>query len=56
MNYNKLIYKAIKEKKLENLLCGIKPFEVEVSKFISDVLPTDVNSVLVNCIYKKKVK
>lgn len=53
MNYDNLINKAIDEDCLEELLCGIKPFEIEVSKFTSDVFPTDINTVLVNCIYKK---
>ena len=54
MNYNELINKAINENSLKKLLCGVKPFEVETSRFTSDVFPTDINSVLVNCIYKRK--
>lgn len=54
MNYDELFNKAIRNDEMEKLLCGIKPYEVEVSKFTSDVFPTDVNAVLVNCIYKKK--
>lgn len=54
MNYEELINAAIQNDEMEKLLCGIKPYEVEVSKFTSDVFPTDVNAVLVNCIYKKK--
>jgi hypothetical protein len=55
MNYDELFDEAIKKDELDKLLCGIKPYEVEVSKFASDVFPTDVNAVLVNCIYKKKM-
>lgn len=54
MNYNELFNEAIRNDEMEKLLCGIRPYEVEVSKFTSDVFPTDVNAVLVNCIYKKK--
>ena len=31
-----------------------KEYEVEVSEFSSDVFPTDINRVLVNCFYKQK--
>lgn len=55
MNYDEIINQAIKKDELEKLLCGISPYEVEVSKFTSDVFPTDVNAVLVNCIYKEKM-
>ena len=48
-----MISKAIKNDEIQNLLCGKKPYEVEVSKFTSDVFPTDINSVLVNCFYKQ---
>lgn len=54
MNYDSLIYEAINKDEMTELLCGIKPYEVEVPEFTSDVFPTDVNAVLVNCIYKKK--
>jgi len=53
MNYGDLINKAIKNDEIQNLLCGKKPHEVEVSKFTSDVFPTDINAVLVNCFYKQ---
>lgn len=53
MNYNDLISKAIQNNEIENLLCGKKPYEVEVTRFTSDVFPTDMNSVLVNCFYKQ---
>ena len=54
MRYNELIHTALRNNELTKLLCGIKPYEVEVPEFTSDVFPTDVNAVLVNCIYKKK--
>lgn len=54
MHYDEIFNEAIKKDELEKLLCGISPYRVEVSKFTSDVFPTDVNAVLVNCIYKKK--
>lgn len=53
MNYNDLISRAIQNNEIENLLCGKKIYEVQVSKFTSDVFPTDINSVLVNCFYKQ---
>jgi hypothetical protein len=53
MNYDDLISKAIENNEIENLLCGKKRYEVEVSRFTSDVFPTDINSVLVNCFYKQ---
>lgn len=54
MNYDALINEATRKDEMTKLLCGIKPYEVEVPEFTSDVFPTDVNAVLVNCIYKKK--
>lgn len=54
MRYNELIHTALRKNELTKLLCGTKPYEVEVPEFTSDVFPTDVNAVLVNCIYKKK--
>lgn len=53
MNYNDLIHRAVKNDEIQNLLCGEKTYEVEVSRFTSDVFPTDINSVLVNCFYKQ---
>jgi len=53
MNYNDLISRAIQNNEVENLLCGKKTYEVEISKFTSDVFPTDINLVLVNCFYKQ---
>lgn len=52
--YDEFIKRAIEEDRLEDLLCGSKDYEVEVSKFTSDVFPTDINAILVNCIYKQK--
>lgn len=45
---------AIEKKEADKLLRGEKEYEIEVSEFISDVFPTDINSVLVNCFYKQK--
>lgn len=53
MNYDELVSTALKKTELKKLLCGEKPYQVEVSKFTSDVFPTDVNAVLVNCVYKQ---
>lgn len=50
MNYDELVSTALKRKELKKLLCSEKPYEVEISKFTSDVFPTDVNAVLMNCI------
>lgn len=54
MNYDEITNEAIKNNELEELLCGVTPYAIEVSKFTSDVFPTDINLVLVNCIYKEK--
>lgn len=56
MNYDILIRNAIEKKEVVKLLRGEQEYEVENSKFTSDVFPTDVNSVLVNCFYKQKEK
>lgn len=53
MNYDELVSTALERKEIKKLLCGEKPYEVEMSKFTSDVFPTDVNAVLMNCIYKQ---
>lgn len=53
MNYDELVSTALERKEIKKLLCGEKPYEVEISKFTSDVFPTDVNAVLMNCIYKQ---
>lgn len=52
MNYDELVSTALKRNEMKKLLCGEKPYEVELSEFTSDVFPTDVNAVLMNCIYK----
>ena len=54
MNYNELINKAIEKNEVIQLLRGEGEYEVEVSRFTSDVFPTDINAVLVNCFYKQK--
>lgn len=52
MNYKELISKAIEKNEVVKLLRGEGEYEVVVPEFTSDVFPTDVNSVLVNCFYK----
>lgn len=54
MNSIKEIIRAIEDNKIIDILCGKSPYEVEVSKFTSDVFPTDINAVLVNDIYRLK--
>lgn len=51
MEYKELINKAIEKDEVVKLLRGEGEYEVVVSEFTSDVFPTDVNSVLVNCFY-----
>lgn len=53
MEYKELINKAIEKDEVVKLLRGEGEYEVVVSEFTSDVFPTDVNSVLVNCFYKQ---
>lgn len=53
MDYKELINKAIEKDEVVKLLRGEGEYEVVVSEFTSDVFPTDVNSVLVNCFYKQ---
>ncbi len=52
MDFKELINKAIKKNEVVKLLRGEGEYEVVVSEFASDVFPTDINSVLVNCFYK----
>ena len=52
MDFKELINKAIKKNEVVKLLRGEEEYEVVVSEFASDVFPTDINSVLVNCFYK----
>lgn len=54
MDYNELIERAIKNDEVDKLLIGENGYRVEVSQFVPEVLPTDINSVLVNCFYKQK--
>lgn len=51
---NKEIIKVIKNENIIDVLCGKEPYEVECSRFTSDVFPTDINAVLVNYIYNIK--
>lgn len=53
MDFKELINKAIKKDEVVKLLRGEGEYEVVVSEFTSDVFPTDINSVLVNCFYKQ---
>ena len=52
---NKEIIKVIKNENIIDVLCGKEPYEVECSRFTSDVFPTDINAVLVNYIYNIKL-
>lgn len=54
MDYKELISNAIEKDEVVKLLRGEGEYEIVVSEFASDVFPTDVNSVLVNCFYKPK--
>lgn len=54
MDYNLLIRRAIERNEVINLLRGENEYEVAVSEFTSDVFPTDINSVLMNCFYKQR--
>ncbi len=53
MDYIELINKAIEKDEVVKLLRGEGEYEVVVSEFASDVFPTDINAVLVNCFYKQ---
>lgn len=48
-----LINNAIEKNEVLNLLRGDKGYEIENSQFVSDVLPTDIGRVLINCFYKQ---
>ena len=54
MDYNELIERAIQNDEVVNWLIGENGYRVEVSQFVPEVLPTDINSVIVNCFYKQK--
>ena len=54
MDFIKKIKNAIENNKIIDVLCGKAPYEMEISRFTSDVFPTDINEVLVNCIYHQK--
>lgn len=53
MDFYALIKKAIEKEEVLSLLKGENGYEIEVSRFTSDVFPTDINAVLVNCFYKQ---
>ena len=54
MDYSELISKSIKNDDVVELLRGNGEYEVAISEFTSDVFPTEINAVLVNCFYKQK--
>lgn len=54
MDYSKLIVKAIQNNEVANLLRGDTGYAIPVSQFSSDVLPTEINEVLVSCFYEQK--
>lgn len=53
MDYNLLIRNAIEKNEVINLIRGEQEYEIVVSEFTSDIFPTDINSVLMNCFYKQ---
>lgn len=53
MNYNLLISSAIEKDEVIKLIRGEQEYEIAVSEFTSDIFPTDINSVLMNCFYKQ---
>lgn len=53
VNYDEFISRAVKNDELEELLCGKEPYKVILSEFEADIFPTNINSVLMNCIYRK---
>jgi hypothetical protein len=54
MDYNLLILSAIEKNEVIKLIRGEQDYEIVVSEFTSDIFPTDINSVLMNCFYKQK--
>ncbi|WOO36599.1 hypothetical protein R2R35_22860 [Anaerocolumna sp. AGMB13020] len=54
MDYNLLIHSAIEKNEVIKLIRGEQEYEIVVSEFTSDIFPTDINSVLMNCFYKQK--
>ncbi len=54
MDYSKLIMTAIKNNEVVNLLRGDIGYRIPVSQFSADVLPTEVDVILVQCFYKQK--
>lgn len=53
MDFYELMKDAIEKKEVLPLLKGENGYEVEASRFTSDIFPTDINAVLVNCFYKQ---
>lgn len=54
MDYNLLIRSAIEKNEVIKLIRGEQEYEIVVSEFTSDIFPTDINSVLMNCFYKQR--
>ncbi len=54
MDYNGLTEQAIEKKEIDKLLRGENGYEMKVTQYTSDIFPTDVNRVLINCFYKQK--
>lgn len=54
MDYNLLIRRAIEKNEVIKLIRGEQEYEIVVSEFTSDIFPTDINSVLMNCFYKQR--
>lgn len=55
MDYNLLIRRAIEKNEVIKLIRGEQEYEIVVSEFTSDIFPTDINSVLMNCFYKQSI-
>ncbi len=53
MDHDLLIHSAIDKNEVIKLLRGEQDYEIVVSEFTSDIFPTDINSVLMNCFYKQ---
>lgn len=53
VDFYNLINQAIVKNEVPKLLKGEDNYKVEVSKFTSDVFPTDINRILINCFYKQ---
>lgn len=52
MDYQELVINALDQNNMMGLLCGEYPYNLPISEFNADAFPTDINAVLINCIYK----